>query len=53
MSFYNREREREGMREREKGRREVQQAGLFKLRLGLEEIEGRDRETEIQRDRET
>ncbi len=48
MSFNNREIEREGVRER--GGR---QAGLFKLRLGLGEIEGRDRETEIQRDRET
>ncbi len=40
------------MRER-RGRQASQQAGLFKLRLGLGEIEGRDRETEIQRDRET
>ncbi len=31
----------------------VQQAGIFKVILGLREIEGRDRETERQSDRET
>jgi hypothetical protein len=36
-----REREREGVRERVVG----QQAGIFKVRLRLGEIEGRDRET--------
>ncbi len=44
------ERERAGVREREglAGR----QAGIFKVRLGLGAIEGRDRNTEIQGDRE-
>jgi hypothetical protein len=41
--------------ERERGAdgREGQQAGKLKVRLGLGEIEGTDRETEIQRYRET
>jgi hypothetical protein len=30
-----------------------QQVGIFKVRSGLGEIEGRDRDTEIQRYRET
>jgi hypothetical protein len=41
----------------EKGEREGgragQLAGIFKVRLGLGELEGRDRDTEIQRNRET
>jgi hypothetical protein len=47
------EREREGARERGAGGQEGQQAGILKVRLGLGEIEGTDRETEIQRYRET
>ncbi len=38
------EREKEGC-VRERGGWAGQQAGIFKVRLGLEEIEGRDRET--------
>jgi hypothetical protein len=37
---------------RERGEREVwvgHHTGIFKIRLGVGEIEGRDRETEIQR----
>ncbi len=49
------EREREEVRERGVGRWLGRSAGLFKVRLGLGEIEGRDRERyrEIQSDRET
>ncbi len=34
------EREKEGVRERERGGQACQQAGIFKVRLGFEEIEG-------------
>jgi hypothetical protein len=39
---------------RERGEREVwagQHTGIFKISLGVGEIEGRDRDTEIQKDR--
>jgi hypothetical protein len=39
------EREREEVKEREGGQ-EGQQAGIFMVRLGVGEIEGRDRDTE-------
>ncbi len=58
MSLNNRElliwKERGKGRERERGAggREGQQAGILKVRLGLGEIEGTDRD-EIQRYRET
>jgi hypothetical protein len=50
MSPTSREREREGVREREAGGQAGQQAGIFKVRSGLEEI---DIETEIKRNGET
>ncbi len=46
------ERERAGVRERGAGWQAGQQAGIFKVRLGLGVIEERDRNTEIQGDRE-
>ncbi len=42
-----------GERERGAGWQAGQQAGLFKVMLGLGVIEGRDRNTEIQRYRDT
>ncbi len=44
--------ERERERERGAGWQAGQQAGIFKVWLGLGVIEGRDRNTEIQGDRE-
>jgi hypothetical protein len=46
------ERERAGLRERGAGWQAGQQAGIFKVMLGLGVIEGRNRNTEIQGDRE-
>ena len=48
-----RERERERERERGAGRQAGQLAGIFKVMLGLGEIEGRDREIERHRNKET
>jgi hypothetical protein len=40
------------VRERTRARRAGQQAGIFKVTLGLGEIEGREREIEIHRNKE-
>jgi hypothetical protein len=51
-NFISRKREGGGGRNSACGQA-VKQAGLFRVRLGLREIEGLDEEKEIKRDRET
>jgi hypothetical protein len=46
QGIYYLQREREGVRERERACLAGQQAGMFKVRLGLVEIGGRDRDKE-------